>query len=435
MQAFEVTNESSYYYYAHNGVLTLALTMRLTLDHTIDHQAMQQALTRAAHTYPQFSSRLAYVDGRWWYVPNELDVVLYAAQDNSCSLGGPDTNHYLYRVWAEGNSVGIVASHGMGDGHCLTDFMRTLLFYYAVERGLVDEDSAPEGIFLEGQVEVPAFDPYLRYANTEQAPIGTPDIGPIFAPSVAYSEDAGDFSCHVDLIELPTAQLRDLAKRVQARISPLVMALEARAIAQAWDTAGASLIGPITYDMRPYFETGMMDNFSSWALAVLPGQVLAADLATQCAVIAQAMEQQLNVEAMRVQMGRSIANTAAERGKSLDELFSSTERHMEEARYTRKYLSLYVSNVGALRLPEPLAQMLVSAECYLPSFSSPINLTMMGTPSTVRISITRTFDDDGISRAMLAQLQEQGIDARLELRGRQLFPRMGREAVLELERI
>lgn len=433
MKPFEVCTESSNYYYTYNGPLTLSLECTLMLDHDIDADVLQAALTRAARTYPQFSSRLAYVDGRFWYVENELPVRLYTKWEDSFSLGGADTNYYPYRVWAEGAKLGIVANHGLGDGRCLGQFLTTLLYYYAVERGLIGEDEAIEGVTREGDASIPAFDPIMRYANMEAAPMGTPDIGPIFAPPVEYSEDKGDFTCYVDTITVSAAQLRELSKRVASRVSPLVMALEARAAARTWDASGKALIGPITNDLRPYFDSAGVGNFSSWVLAVLPAQVMQADLATQCAVLQQAMEAQLGIEAMRNQMARKVKEVDAKRGKSLDELFGATEECQQGIRYTRQYLGLYVSNVGNLRMPEPLSSMVVGAECILPSFTSPFNLTMVGVGDDVRLSITRTFDDDAFTHAMVSELADNGVEAKLEQRPRRSFPTTNRDAVLELE--
>lgn len=124
MQAFEVSTESSYYYYyVHNGELTQPPILKLTLDHPVDHGAAQSALARAARTYPQFSSRLAHADGRFYYVENELPVVLYGAEDEACVLGSAATNHYQHRVWAEGSTLAIVANHGLADGHFPWRFM------------------------------------------------------------------------------------------------------------------------------------------------------------------------------------------------------------------------------------------------------------------------------------------------------------------------
>ena len=435
MQAFEVSTESSYYYYAHNGELSLPLILRLTLDHPVDRDAAQVALTRAARTYPQFSSRLAYVDGRFFYVENDLPVVLYAAEDEKCALGSAATNYYQYRVWAEGTTLAIVANHGLADGHFLWRFMATLLCYYGVERGLVEEGERFEGISLEGDVSVPAFDPYVRYADTERAPAGTPDIGPIFSLPVTYVEDKGDYRCHVDALSMSFSQLRGAAKRVGSRVSPFVAALEAAALREVWGAEGMSLIGPIMDDMRFFFEVPDVGNFSNWVIAVLPAQVAQADLAIQCGALQQSMEMQLNADSMRGQMGGSLAKVAAERGKSLDELFGSREKSLATNRYTRQYVSMDVSNVGSLVLPEPLRPLLREAEYCMPSYSTPFGLLMASVGDALRMTITRSFDGDDFTQAFVRQLEGQGIDVQLEDRGWRDFPTMGRDAVLELEQL
>lgn len=147
------------------------------------------------------------------------------------------------------------------------------------------------------------------------------------------------------------SQLRAAAKRAGSRVSPFVAALEAAAMREVWDTAGASLVGPIMDDMRPLFEAPDVGSFSSWAIAVPPAQVAEAGLAIQCGALQQSMGAQLSAGAMRGQMAGSLAKAGAERGKSLDELLDSREKGLATNRYARQCISTDVPNVGPSRFP------------------------------------------------------------------------------------
>ncbi len=433
MQPFEASSVSSRYYLNQNGPYTLALRMELTMSKAIDTPAMQRALEQAAQAHPQFACRVGFAGGRIWYIPCGEPPLMYDTEAPSCSLGGADTNHYQYRVWAQDNRLGIVCNHGLADGRYLTGFVSTLLLYYAYETGAVPRGTRLDGIALTGDKSIPTFDPHIRYANRDVSPAPPPDIGPLFGLPVEYRDEHGDYTCEHDVIIASAPELLGAAHELGSRVSPLIATLQARALDALWGLEGRSALMPIMCDMRPYYDSAGVGNFSNWVISMLPASLASADLAIQAGAARQGMETQLTDDYLRAQMGRALQEAEDARQTSLDEVLTAHERLATKVRQTRQIVATQTSNIGALPLPSPLDQMVVAAECGLPSWSSALNLTMIGTKKEVRLSINRTFDTNELTLALADQIKALGVPARVEQHGRRPYPQMRREGFLDMD--
>jgi hypothetical protein len=243
----------------------------------------------------------------------------------------------------------------------------------------------------------------------------------------------GDFRSYVDVISCKATDLRELAHRVCSRISPLVMALQAQAIQDAWGTSGKTLCGPITCDMRQCFDSQGIGNFSGYVTGALDAQLSGAPLETLCAALQRAMEAQLTT-------GRPAPAARSRHQRDRDGAGKVTRRDIRLHRtpsparsQNPRFISLYVSNVGAMRLPEPLSALVTAAECGCTSFTATYNLTMMGVGDSVRMTLMRTFADDTLTHAFASVLERTGVAVNLEKRGRRAFPTTGRDCVLVLD--
>ena len=195
-----------------------------------------------------------------------------------------------------------------------------------------------------------------------------------------------------------------------------------------WDTAGTSLIGPITTNLRPYFNADTEPNFSSWLIGVLPAQVLDAPLAVQCAALQQSMEAQLNEAAMRGQLATTVRTMAGLKEKSLEELAASAGAKAQTVAYTRNFISMYVSNVGSFDVPEPLAGMVRGLSLSLPSWQSSVNIAMVSVGDAATLSLTQTFETDALYQALLAEFADNGLNAEGTDQGWHCAPTLGVDA-------
>ena len=413
-EPFDVTSYEVRYYLGTVGQATTTLRCAFTLDHEVDRDAMASALVRAAHTYPQMGARVRFEEGRLYYEPNTEPLVLHDAEDERCVFGSAALNHYQHRSWACGNEFGMHLNHGMGDGNLLMSFFKTLFYYYALERGeQIDEREASQ-VLREGDVKPPAFDPALRYGDLEHAQShGSRDVGPLFSIPGPYLDEDGSKTHRRHFITMPYEQLHDLAKRTGTRVSPLIQALEARALMRVWDGEGKSFLGGIATNMRQYFDAGQVSNFSDGNAVILPASLAHADLAAQCAPLQKAMEAQFNTETFRPIIGARALEARSQLATPIEETFGpeAEQRRWQQNVAIRHMLSIMISNIGALRLVPSLEGMVRQARFSLPSFQCPYNLTMVSVGGTLTMGLSHFFETDGFCRELLAELRSHGIDA------------------------
>ncbi len=432
MRTIKIPAESAKYYYTENGNTTTIERCTLTLDHEVDRDALQAALARAARTYVQYGSRLAWKDGYFYYVPNDEPLVVHDTENEACVLGSADTNHYLYQVWAQGTTLGLTQTHGLSDGNSLRGFFRTLLYYYALELGMEVPAQEAATVVKEGEVRLPKEDPCQRFGLADVPPRGTPQVGPVFSVPEKFVDEDGELVYKRFVIRVPFAQLRDLARSAGSRISPLVMALEAQAMAKVWDTSGKALLGPITNDMRPLFGVDGVANFSSWIIAMIPAELTQADLPTQCAAVQQAMEMQNTEQGMRAQLGETLQKVAARSKMPLEELFSDEDGRRQAIQVTRQFVFPYVSNVAKFELPPSIEHILKDITFCVPSFLSTINLTIASAGETTTMCLTQTFQSDAFCKALVEEMRARGLDAQMEGQGTHAAPQITPDSVLRL---
>lgn len=429
MEKFPVGAESRKYVLADNGPHSTIIRTTVELADDIDLTAMQAALEKTVATYPQLRCRLAWEDGVLYYVSNTEPVVLHTSEDEACALGSAVTGGYLWRVWAQGRILGFVESHAVADGSVVAQIISSLLYHYAEQTGIRVQDAS--GVLKEHDVPVPAFDPCVRYADLDSQDVQTPDIGPIFSIPEEFLDTPRDMRYQRFVLRLRATELKELARRCGSRMSPLIMALVARAMLAAWpdQAAGTSLLGPITTNLRSYFDAGTEGNFSSWLLAVLPPQLAAAELPVQCAAIQQAMESQLTESAMRAQLGSTLRADAARKGKTLDELFAGTEQTAQTVAYTRRFVSMYVSNVGAVKLPGEVEPLVRGMALCVPSFQCGVNLTLASVGDVTTMTLTQTFESDAFFQQLVVQMGEQGLAVEAACEGWHHAPQVGIDAI------
>lgn len=413
-----------------NGDETLNIVVRVTLTENIDTALMQTALEKAAMRYPNFHSALASDGKGLVYVFSNEKPVLQIG-DERRKLGSSELNGFPYCVSCEGNILKLSVHHGITDGYGVTEFVKTLLYYYLKECGkpvTADGDIR----LLEAEYDEAAEDElsYLKYYDRSVSS-ERPQTGDVklFALPVEYWDEAGRYEFRRFKLSMSTEQTVDYARRCGSSVTGLINAIVCKAFQTAYVLEGKLLINSVTSNFRRLMPSVSMQNFSGWLLTFYTPEMQGLPLAQTAAVMKGMISQNNTTQnALRIISERSEIGLK-QREMPLEEIFADKPDCMIEKRAVRQSLGFLVTNVGPLEITESMKPWVRDMELYIPAITSPIVFGVNSVGDALTVSVVQSFEDDDIVRAFCKVCGENGLDVTCADMGIERFDVLERDAV------
>ncbi len=413
-----------------NGDETLNIVVRVALTEDINTASMQTALEKAALRYPNFHSVLAS-DGKGLVYEFSDEKPVLQIGDEKRKLGSSELNGFPYCVSCDGKMLKLSVHHGITDGYGVTEFVKTLLYYYLKECGkpvTADGDIR----LLESEYDAAAEDElsYLKYYDRSISS-ERPQTGDVklFALPVEYWDEAGRYEFKRFKLSMSAEQTADHARRCGSSVTGLINAIVCKAFQTAYDLEGKLLINSVTSNFRRLMPSVSMHNFSGWLLTFYTPEMQGLPL-TQTAAVMKGMISQNNTtqNALRIISERSEIGLK-QREMPLDEIFADKPDCMIEKRAVRQSLGFLVTNVGPLEITESMKPWVGDMELYIPALTSPIVFGVNSVGDALTVSVVQSFEDDDIVRAFCKVCGENGLDVTCADMGIERFDVLEREAV------
>ncbi len=413
-----------------NGDETLNIVVRVALTEDIDTASMQTALEKAALRYPNFHSVLAS-DGKGLVYEFSDEKPVLQIGDEKRKLGSSELNGFPYCVSCEGKMLKLSVHHGITDGYGVTEFVKTLLYYYLKECGkpvTADGDIR----LLESEYDAAAEDElsYLKYYDRSISS-ERPQTGDVklFALPVEYWDEAGRYEFKRFKLSMSVEQTADYARRCGSSVTGLINAIVCKAFQTAYDLEGKLLINSVTSNFRRLMPSVSMRNFSGWLLTFYTPEMQGLPLAQTAAVMKGMISQNNTTQnALRVISERSEIGLK-QREMPLEEIFADKPDCMIEKRAVRQSLGFLVTNVGPLEITESMKPWVGDMELYIPALTSPIVFGVNSVGDALTVSVVQSFEDDDIVRAFCKVCGENGLDVTCADMGIEMFDVLERDAV------
>lgn len=413
-----------------NGNETLNIVVRVALTEDIDTASMQTALEKAALRYPNFHSVLAS-DGKGLVYEFSDEKPVLQIGDEKRKLGSSELNGFPYCVSCDGKMLKLSVHHGITDGYGVTEFLKTLLYYYLKECGkpvTADGDIR----LLESEYDAAAEDElsYLKYYDRSISS-ERPQTGDVklFALPVEYWDEAGRYEFRRFKLSMSAEQTADYARRCGSSVTGLINAIVCKAFQTAYDLEGKLLINSVTSNFRRLMPSVSMHNFSGWLLTFYTPEMQGLSLAQTAAVMKGMISQNNTTQnALRIISERSEIGLK-QREMPLDEIFADKPDCMIEKRAVRQSLGFLVTNVGPLEITESMKPWVRDMELYIPALTSPIVFGVNSVGDALTVSVVQSFEDDDIVRAFCKVCGENGLDVTCADMGIERFDVLEREAV------
>lgn len=413
-----------------NGNESLDIVVRVTLTEDIDTALMQTALEKAAMRYPTFHSVLAS-DGKGLVFRLSDEKPVLQIGDERRRLGSSALHGFPYCVSCDGKTLKLSVHHGITDGYGVTEFVKTLLYYYLKECG--KPVSADEHIrLLETAYDEAAEDElsYLKYYDRSIKP-EQPQMGDVklFSLPVNYWDEAGRYEFRRFKLSMSAKQTADYARQCGSSVTGLINAIVCKAFQTAYDLGGKLLINSVTSNFRRLMPSASMQNFSGWFLTFYTPEMQGLPLAQTAAVMKGMISQNNTTQnALRIISERS-AIGLKQREMPLDEIFADKPDCMIEKRAVRQSLGCLITNVGPLEITESMKPWVRDMELYIPALTSPIVFGVNSVGDVLTISVVQSFEDDDIAGAFCKVCGENGLDVTCTDMGIERFDVLGRDAV------
>lgn len=126
-----------------SNVIRLRIKMNSKIDPEIFHSAVDTTMKR----YPYFLVELKRREGQYYYVENPRPVVVSDSL-HGVNLNSAESNYHMVAFSWQDNWMSLDIFHGLTDGTGAYEVVRTLLYYYCLER--YGEELTKDGIRLVG---------------------------------------------------------------------------------------------------------------------------------------------------------------------------------------------------------------------------------------------------------------------------------------------
>ena len=413
-----------------NGNESLNIVVRVALTEDIDTARMQTALEKAAMRYPNFRSVLAS-DGKGLVYEFSDEKPVLQIGDEKRKFGSSELHGFPYCVSCEGKMLKLSVHHGITDGYGVTEFIKTLLYYYLKECG--KPVTADGGIrLLESAFDEAAEDElsYLKNYDPEIKP-EQPQTGDVklFALPVTYWDEAGRYEFRRFKLSMSTEQAAGFARQCGSSVTALINAIVCKAFRTAYDLDGKLLINSVTSNFRRLMPSDSMHNFSGWFLTFYTPEMQGLPLAQTAAVMKGMISQNNTIDnALRIISERSAVGLK-QREIPLEEIFADKPDCMIEKRAVRQSLGSLITNVGPLEITESMQPWVRDMELYVPALTSPIVFGVNSVGDALTVSVVQSFEDDDIVRAFCKVSTENGLDVICTDMGIEKFDILERDAV------
>ena len=413
-----------------NGDETLNIVVRVTLTEDINTALMQTALEKAAMRYPNFHSVLAS-DGKGlvYEFSDEKPVLLIG--DERRRYGSSELHGFPYCVSCEGKTLKLSVHHGITDGYGVTEFGKTLLYYYLEACG--KPVSADEHIRLLETAYDEAAEDAMSYLDNYDPSIQfeQPQMGEVklFALPVTYWDEAGRYEFRRFKLSMSAKQAADYARRCGSSVTGLINAIVCKAFQTAYDLEGKLLINSVTSNFRRLMPSVSMHNFSGWLLTFYTPEMQDWPLAQTAAVMKGMIAQNNTTDnALKIISQRSAVGLK-QREMPIDEIFADKPDCMIEKKGVRQSLGSLITNVGPLEITESMKPWVRDMELYIPAITSPIVFGVNSVGDALTVSVVQSFEDDDIARAFCKVCGENGLDVTCTDMGIEQFDVLERDAV------
>ena len=392
---------------------------RIELCEPLDRDALSWAVGQALHNFPELAYRPVLHEATVWAAPNEAKVPLLEDDGSQRYYGTDETAGYMFAVLCRADGFSLSQFHGLSDFGGIWRFTRTILYYYAIKRGLRVEPE--EGIRTSADAawamdELERYDPYRKFCTgAATTPAEQKDPFNIPEPLFAHTEDC----CVEHTITCPLDQFLQASKRLNTSVAPLLTWAVSNALTKVYDTGGLPILTMLPTNIRSTFGTQTLSNFDYPLTMAYDADIQRLPTDQQASALRQQIKSQMTMEhylphlSSKVQRFEGILKS----GTAITEWNRRFGQPLPPG--VKMPFTLPLTYPGSMTLSEGYAPLVrcITRHAYV-RLGLSFGMLASTYGNTIYINSCQRFESDAIMQQLRDTLQQAGIPATLTSSGR-----------------
>lgn len=380
----------------------------------IDDECLLDALTKILPRFPAFGVVMRSGIFRHFFDYNYLPPVV--RPDNGIlfeKINFFSNNHYLFRVSYYKNKINIDYFHGLCDGYGAMEFLKALVYQYVIERG-IEPPPANGAVKIAGE-PVPeeeledGFTKYYRPVDLFGGVIGEMAGKNAFALRGNRFRRAG-----YGLIQgtVPTEKLKEAAKRYNCTITAFLVASLLLSITEVHgnDTQKYNLAAMIPVNLRRFFPSPTLKNFTSLVKAFINPKAVPPTLQAYCDEVQRQLTDNLNAGSLQDKISLSSFMVSKWYMKLMPLFLKTFFVKLGKLLSSNTKQTLIVSNLGEINMPKGFEKYLNGfLFCLNVSRKVPKNVGIVSYNGKTVISFTRQLVSTRMEKQFFTRLIKEGV--------------------------
>ena len=387
--------------------------LSVTLIDSVDPSSLQMALEKTIRRIPSFQYRLK--QGVFWFYfekQESLPIVQSDAVNPLISIKARDEGYFLFRVRYYTNTIALETFHALTDGTGALTFLLTLLAAYLHIRY---QAIIPSGGYILPLNESPCMDEmedsFLRFIGT---------WGAVKAEKPAFHARGHLLPPHQLYIltgKIPVSVLKDKCKEHGCTLTTFLVAviIEALQEQQAKIHTKKPLMVAVPVNLRPFFPSKTLRNFSSWMNIGVDSRMGRYTLEELIDILQAQMRLCMNAKSLQARMSGTMRAARHPAFRILPSPAKQVILNIGDRVLGDACCSQSLSNLGSITLPKAMQSYVRGLRFILGrSRGKAGSGSCISLNGTLFLSFTRKIREAEFERLFFARLVELGVPVEIE---------------------
>ena len=405
----KVDNAGKVFHAVSNYSRSSTFRLSMYVNEEVDPYTLQQALN---YTLPRFESfKVKIKNGLFWnyFTTNNNPCLIEEENSHIGQYAMKNRSNYCFRVMYYGRRITLETFHAISDGTGASEFLKSIVYEYLKLRG--------NSIQSEGKILIDKAsnlyensDSFLISSNLKKK-LGDTEIKAYSLPGDLYPNNWSSFiKASIDL-----DKIKALAKQKNCTLTMYIASLYLYSLYKAEPDARNSkkpIILSIPVNLRKYFKSNTLRNFSLFIKVILPLNGKTWDVDSILEEIKPQFEKQLNTEFLQRRINYYVAFEKNFAIRILPLFIKNLAFKLIYFLQSNRITTTYISNLGPIDLPEEMHEYVKDVDFV--NTGEKLYMTMATIKNRLNIMFSTRLRDHSIIYTFLKELQERDIDIVLQ---------------------